>query len=218
MNSSTTAADVLQPIDVELFGAATFRQREAVATAAILGALFDPTPREAGSRVVAAHHEAGHVVVAKALGYLIHSVRVEYEPAFQFWAGFTAHQFPGEPDGVCIPAEQPTVAERIATFELAGFIAEGRISQPLHPKSSMDERFRAALACAALDDVARSTAGTTLTRVIDRVVTIIGRNVTAFDAVVHLLMSKTQPNARQLAVALESIESFSDFRLHGGDA
>lgn len=215
MNSTTIAAAVLQTIDVELFGAATPRQRDALAMAAILGALFDATPHEVGSRIVAAHHEAGHAVVAKALGYLINSVRVEYDQAYHIWAGFTACEFPGEPRGVFIPAEEPHAAERIATFELAGFLAEGRVTQPLHPKSSMDERFRAAFACAALDDAARCTAGTTLTRVIDRVATIIGRNIAAFDAVVGMLMSEKQPNARQLAVALASIEPFSDLNTEG---
>jgi hypothetical protein len=212
MNFSTTAAEVLHPVDVALFGAASPQQREALATAAVLAALFDRTPSETGSRVVAAHHEAGHVVVAKALGYSIDSVRVVFEPAFRSWTGYTAHHFPGEPERrVLIPAEKPHLAERIATLELAGFIAEGRITQPLHPKSSMDERFRAAITCAALDDAARCTVGTTLTRVMGRVATIIGRNIAALDKVVGLLMRMTQPNARQLAVALAGIQRCRDF-------
>jgi len=213
MDFSIPAADVLQPFSAEQFGALNPRQREALATAAVLRALFDPTGGEIGSRDLAAHHEAGHAVVAKALGYSIGSVRVGLHPTLRVWTGYTTHHLRGESSGVCVPEEEPDVAERIATVTLAGFVAEARL-KPLHPTSSMDERFRAAIACFALDDAAGCNAGTTLQRVIDRVCRLIECNLAAFDAIVDLLSRERRPNTKQLAQALRPIKLSSEFARH----
>lgn len=211
MNSILTAADVLRPFSVEEFGAFTPLHRQGLAFAAVYAASLDRTPSESGTRKVAAHNVAGHAVVARALGYSINGVRVGLHPQLRMWSGRAAHHVPGEQSGVCIPADQPAVAERIATVDLAGWIAEARCG-PVHSNSCLGERYRAALACAAVDDAAGCTAGTTLTGVVNRARAIIERNVTAIDAMVGLLLREKRPGRHRLDEALRSIRQSCDIK------
>lgn len=111
---------------------------------------YDP-----GTRPQAAAHEAGHVVVAHALGWTVDGAKLikHYHADRVRWGGFTYYTIPGyeEPKYKLI-ADDPVGAFQLAVNALAGFLGEKLVGLD-HPTSSLDERYQAMNIAASLNEV-----------------------------------------------------------------
>lgn len=141
---------------------------------------FDPATRSQ-----TAAHEAAHVVVAHAVGYTITGARLEQRAAAgrTFWSGATWRTFPGEHKRTAVRVhDEPAFAFRSAVNDLAGFTGEA-VARLAHPSSSLDERFRAAAICNALDSIWRMPARGSLALATAVCVRILRDNRPQFDAI-----------------------------------
>ncbi len=93
----------------------------------------------------AAAHEAGHIIVAHALGWKVTHAKLIKRHDFDkiLWEGFTYHEMPGyDKPKVGQVTDDPTGAFQIAVNNLAGFLGEQMVALH-HPTSSLDERYLA---------------------------------------------------------------------------
>jgi hypothetical protein len=106
-----------------------------------------------GTKPQAAAHEAGHVVVAHALGWTVKGAKLIKHHHFDKvrWGGSTYHKIPGyEEPKYCLIAEHPAVFFQTAITDLAGYFGECTAGLE-HPVSSLDERAKAMNTAAALN-------------------------------------------------------------------
>jgi hypothetical protein len=110
---------------------------------------------DAATKPQAAAHEAGHVIVATAIGETITDARLTKHRAMgrNVWLGSNHRTCPGcELDRYFNIANEPIASLRIAINSVAGFFGEMQVRLE-HPSSSTDERYTTTAICAALDRV-----------------------------------------------------------------
>jgi hypothetical protein len=114
-----------------------------------------------GTRPQTAAHEAGHVLVAHALGWIVTGAKLIKRDDLDRvrWGGITYHTTLGcEVPRYGLVTDDPMEAFRIATIALAGFVGETIVGLA-HPTSSLDERYQAMNIAAALDNVWKKPEG-----------------------------------------------------------
>jgi len=113
-------------------------------------ATFGPDPC---TKAQAAAHEAGHVVVARALGATVTGARIFRSQAGgrEIWLGRN-HYVPARGFRAATATQDPGLVLRAAMHNLAGFAGE-LLAGMSHPSSSIDERLLAGRYC---EDVATS--------------------------------------------------------------
>ena len=141
---------------------------------------IDPATKEQ-----AAAHEAAHIVVAHAIGEKIKWARIEQQFMYGHvaWTGWNERSFHAydisRPISV---SDNPSLGFRHAVNNFAGFCGETLIYLG-HPSSSIDERCRAWVICAELDNVFRLPEGTMAFRSGIACPVILNRNKSQFDAI-----------------------------------
>lgn len=135
------------------------------------------------TKVQTAAHEAGHVIVARALGAVVRSAHIKQLDGY--WTGGTKyHMHPAE--GTSPGGFTPKDVFNRACICIAGVVAE-KLAGTFHPASSIDERCEATEICSILDGMAQVPEGTTAGLVDDTVVKILNDYRMQFDAVRHHL-------------------------------
>ena len=113
------------------------------------------------TKAQAAAHEAGHVIVAHAVGWTVKSAKLFKRIGLGrvFWGGMTYHSVPGyEEPKAGLVSDDPLGAFHLAINALAGFFGEVIVGLD-HPASSIDERYYAMSIAAELDKVWGKTEG-----------------------------------------------------------
>jgi len=157
------------------------------------------------TRAQAAAHEAGHVVIAHALGASVEGARVfqRMEAGRRIWLGSNAYT-PAGGFRAASARDDPALVLRSAVHNLAGFAGEDMAGLS-HPSSSIDERAKAWIfseAVAAVASVPVEAVFDFVTRCCDRAIT---RNRTAFDSFRgHLYRTKrlTKTEAARMLVGV----------------
>lgn len=170
----------------------------------------------------AAAHEAGHVVVAWALGGTIQIARITPQRAGErkVWLGRNQHTgLPGDDGQPVVVSEAPDSALMIAAVNLAGFAGE-ELAGLSHPASSIDERVKAQATCDALDGVRELPTGTHAMRLTLLVGNILARHRRAFDAIrAHLAAHRMlTPTAAARMLGLRNAEGTAARSLLGRSA
>ena len=151
----------------------------------------------------AAAHEAGHVIVATAIGETITDARLKSLNAMgrTVWLGSNHRTSPGcELDRHFNICSEPMAALRIAINSVAGFFGEMQVRLD-HPSSSIDERYKTTAICAELDRLWGKPDESTAAFVGWVVRTVLHTNVQKFDAVRAHLMQRgrlTQGEAKRM--------------------
>ena len=165
---------------------------------------------DTATKAQAAAHEAGHVIVATAIGEIITAARLTKHRAMgrTVWLGSNHRICPGsELDRYFNIANEPMAALRIAINSVAGFFGEMQVRLN-HPSSSIDERYKTTVICAELDRVWGKPDELTAALVGFVVRTSLETNIPRFDAIrAHLTRTGrlTQGEAKRL---LESVIPF----------
>ena len=135
------------------------------------------------TRAQAAAHEAGHVLVAHALGERVDGARLIQRNACGrvVWEGSNRYT-PMHGSGVTTARENPATVERCAVLNLAGFAGE-EVAGLSHPSSAIDERFKARQMCAGVARVQEVPAELVMLRVGLYCARVLHRNRTAFDTI-----------------------------------
>lgn len=151
------------------------------------------------TKAQAAAHEAGHVVVARAMGETILGARIWQDG--KYWLGMNKRDS-GLANEAFFAHERPLEAFRGACNLLAGIAGED-FAGHYHASSSIDEREKARSICAVLDDVAGKPEGMTQQHAAEVVHAILTRYRSQFDTVrAHLMQRRrltTQDANRMLA-------------------
>lgn len=175
--------------------------REAVFDAAQVAALKHG--HDSATKPQAAAHEAGHVVVATAIGETITDARLNSHNAMgrTIWLGSNQRTSPRcELDRHFNICSEPIAALRIAINSVAGFFGEMQVRLD-HPASSIDERYKTTAICAELDRLWGKPDESTAAFVGRVVLNVLHTNVQKFDAVRAHLMQRgrlTQGEAKQI--------------------
>jgi hypothetical protein len=135
------------------------------------------------TKVQTAAHEAGHVIVASALGAVVLGSHIKQSGGR--WTGGTKYH-----TGVLVATFSggftPTDVFNRACICIAGVVAE-KLVGAFHPASSIDERGEATEISSILDGMAQVPSGTTAGLVSETVLTILSQYEMQFDAVRHHL-------------------------------
>lgn len=169
------------------------------------------------TRAQAAAHEAGHVIMAVALGATVTSATVTRRKwgRFTAWGGETLHVMPGfEGKGPMIVTarDHPVLALHGALHSLAGFAGEMAAGLD-HPASSMDERVLTQAVCSQLADV--------IDVPLDRLLLAVGRvcegvirnNLRGFNVVRKRLAQSPYITRPEVAAALFGVQTFDPAEL-----
>lgn len=151
------------------------------------------------ARRQAAAHEAGHVVVAWALGETILGARITHTQVAAgrtVWLGRNSRS--GAPTEAFTVACQPDEAFRAAAVNLAGFAGETQ-AKLSHPASSLDERLKAQILCEALDDHRCEPLGTHACALDAFVFDVLAKNRLPFDSIRGHLAARRFLTARDAA-------------------
>lgn len=155
----------------------------------------------------AAAHEAGHVVVAHALGDWINSVRlVRHSKLRHKWGGYhtrNAHQ----PPRIVAANHNPSYAFKAAIHFLSGVLGEMAAGLS-HPSSSIDERVRADGLCRIVDEVMERPRGATVLLVGCVCDSVITENRAAFDAIRGSLVRTRRMSQADCDRMLKSVKKF----------
>lgn len=159
------------------------------------------------SKEQAAAHEAGHVVVAYAIGERIDEARVyrHPHPTREVWIG-SNHCFCADvdPNRVFQVRDDPVTAFRMVVNNSAGYMGE-KIARLDHPSSSVDERMKAEYVGRALDDTWRRPATFAVEKAQRLCRIVLEKNRAQFDAIrEHLCATErlsSSDAARMLATA-----------------
>lgn len=103
------------------------------------------------TRAQAAAHEAGHLLVAYAVGEQVSGARIarRQEHGRAIWLGCAQYGDSAQGTRVVQAATHPELALRSAAINLAGFLGE-EFAGLSHPASSIDERYMATVLCSAV--------------------------------------------------------------------
>lgn len=182
--------------------------REAVFDAAQVAALKHG--HDSATKPQAAAHEAGHVIVATAIGETITDARLKSHNAMgrTIWLGSNQRTSPHcELDRHFDICNEPMAALRIAINSVAGFFGEMQVRLD-HPSSSIDERYKTTVICAELDRLWGKPDESTAAFVGRVVRIVLHTNIPRFDAIrAHLMRTGrlTQGEAKRM---LESVVPF----------
>ena len=167
---------------------------------------YDP-----GTRPQAAAHEAGHVVVARALAWTVDDAKLikHFHPDRVRWGGFTHYTIPGYEEPMYkLIAEDPVGAFQIAVNTIAGFVGECMVGLD-HPASSLDERYKVMNIAASLNKVFGKPEGYMELLIGEVCQQIIGNNRQQFDVIrIHLNRNGklTRCEAKELLVCVKCFD------------
>lgn len=154
----------------------------------------------------AAAHEAGHLIVAWALGESLRGARIGPRKVLgrTLWLGIN-HREGAPGDGTCYSAlSNPHAVLHAAAVNLAGYAGEVVVGLD-HPSSSLDERFKAQSMCEDLDRVLKLPIGSTADTVTALVFGIFARNRPQFDRLRGHLASRRVASRKDIARLLASV-------------
>jgi len=155
----------------------------------------------------AAAHEAGHAVVAQALGASVTGARIfrSHAGGRVIWLGRN-HYVPAGGFRAATATQDPGLVLRAAMHNLAGFAGEC-LAGLAHPSSSIDERVWAGLYCEAVANVEGVSKGDVVQRVGELCGALLLRNRQAFDSLRgHLFLRRrlTQDEATRMLASVEA--------------
>ena len=183
--------------------------REAIALETLEAARrFGPDPC---TRAQAAAHEAGHVIVAHALGLQVEGARLmqRVDRGRRIWLGLNWFSSPSKSRLFSVDVD-PQLALQQAALQLAGFAGE-ETAGLAHDASSIDERRISAEICMQVADVTGEPAPLTLFRLVDFCLTTLATNRASFDRIrYHLFQTRRltglEAKAMLQTVAMERIQ------------
>jgi hypothetical protein len=157
------------------------------------------------TKAQAAAHEAGHLIVASAMGETVRGARI-WQEASGLWVGMNKRESRSCDERWTVKG-RPGFAFQQACNLFAGVVGEG-LAGHFHPASSLDERGKVQLICAELDDLSGDPEGMAHIRATTLVQAILTHYRAQFNIVrLHLMQRRrlTPSEAKRMLAKVEAI-------------